>query len=52
MELWFLSNPEILRREREAFNALKANKSWLCGLDWAIEDQQLCVYVVINVSNS
>ncbi|MBU2034547.1 MAG: ThiF family adenylyltransferase [Candidatus Omnitrophica bacterium] len=52
MELWFLSNPEILRREREAFNALKANKSWLCGLDWAIEDQQLCVYVVINVANS
>ncbi|MBU4304406.1 MAG: ThiF family adenylyltransferase [Candidatus Omnitrophica bacterium] len=52
MELWFLSNPEILRREREAFNALQANKSWLSGLDWAIEDQQLCVYVVINVANT
>ncbi len=52
MELWFLSNPEILRREREAFNTLKSNKDWLVGLEWALEDQQLCVYVVINVSNN
>lgn len=52
MELWFLSNPEILRREREAFNTLKANKDWLVGLEWALEDQQLCVYVIINVSNN
>ncbi len=52
MDLWFLSTPEVLSREREAFNTLKSNKDWLVGLEWVLEDQQLCVYAVINVSNN
>lgn len=48
MELWFLSNPALLKREREAFSQLENNESWLVGLEWSLKDQ-LCVYAIIRV---
>jgi len=48
MELWFLSNPALLKRERDAFDQLKKEAEWLIGLEWSLPGK-LSVLAVIRV---
>ncbi len=48
MDLWFLTKPQILTRERAALKQLQDSAPWLSGCEWTLE-QQLTIKAVINV---
>lgn len=48
MDLWFLNNPELLKREREAISSLQQNAEWLIGAEWSLSASKLCADVIIR----
>lgn len=48
MDLWFLIDPKLLTRERQAISALQESARWLKGAEWSFCGNKLCVNVTIK----
>ena len=48
VDIWFLSNPERLLRERARIGELQKNAEWLIATEWSLSGTDLCVEAVIR----
>lgn len=48
MDIWFLSNPERLLRERTAISELQQTAEWLIATEWTLSGTDLCVQATIR----
>lgn len=48
MDIWFLTDPELLKRERDAVSQLQQSADWLAGVEWSFCGKKLCADVIIK----
>jgi molybdopterin/thiamine biosynthesis adenylyltransferase len=51
MDLWFLNDQKLLKREREAISAIQQSAEWLLGVEWSLCGNKLCATVIIRAHN-